>query len=628
MKKKTESNAEKITLSEALRLHLRALKLLGGEVRGLLPAAILSKVLETAAPYVTVFLSARIIDELSGARRPETLTFWVLLAVGLGSFLTFATRALRVRYNELDNFLWRDFYKLMNGKYLTMDFADVDDYRTSDLYARVTQVHNWGGNGLLRSLELLERAVVGVTGILCAAGLLMGLFLSPVPISSPTLLWLNSPWAVVLLIVAVLVPALLSGFLSGRASTLYWALSSADMATLGNRRFGAGHFFYGDFSRALDIRIYRQMEAAKIYWQDDIFGVHGLFARKISIRLLEACASGLSGVLTGVVYAFVCLKALGGAFGVGSITQYVAAGTTPVLSVQQLLTLAAELKANGQFLRTTFEFLDIPSRMYQGTLSTEKRSDLEYEVEFRDVSFKYPGSDRWALRHVNMSFQIGSRLALVGENGSGKSTFIKLLCRLYDPTEGEILLNGIDIKKYDYKDYMDIFSVVFQDFELLSAPLGENVAGAAQYDRARVEKALRDAGFGDRLTTLPKGLDTMLYRDLDPEGVLISGGEAQKIAIARALYKQSPFIILDEPTAALDPIAEAEIYAQFDRIAGEKTAVYISHRLSSCRFCDRIAVFSEGAVAETGTHDGLLAQGGLYRRLWDAQAQYYDSEKI
>ena len=257
-------------------------------------------------------------------------------------------------------------------------------------------------------------------------------------------------------------------------------------------------------------------------------------------------------------------------------------------------------------------------------MTTEKRSDRQYEVEFKDVSFKYPSSDLWALRHVNMKFKVGKRLAIVGENGSGKTTFIKLLCRLYDPQEGQILLNGIDIRKYRYDDYMSIFSVVFQDFQLLAQPLGANVAGSMDYDRGRVEKALIDAGFGDRLATMEQGLDTMLYKDLSEDGMEISGGEAQKIAIARALYKDAPFIILDEPTAALDPIAEAEIYEKFDAIAGDKTAIYISHRLSSCKFCDEIAVFHGGAVIQQGTHAQLLAdESGKYHELWMAQAQYY-----
>jgi len=298
-------------------------------------------------------------------------------------------------------------------------------------------------------------------------------------------------------------------------------------------------------------------------------------------------------------------------------------------NVSTLLQTVGHMRTNAGFLKTVYEFLDIPNSMYQGSLTTEKRADRQYEVEFRDVSFKYPGSDLWALRHVNMKFKVGKRLAIVGENGSGKTTFIKLLCRLYDPQEGQILLNGIDIRKYRYDDYMNIFSVVFQDFQLICQPLGANVAGSMEYDRDRVRKALIDAGFGDRLATMEKGLDTMLYKDLSEDGVDVSGGEAQKIAIARALYKNAPFIILDEPTAALDPIAEAEIYSKFNDIAGDKTAIYISHRLSSCKFCDEIAVFHEGAVIQQGTHAELVADvNGKYHELWNAQAQYYTEKTV
>ena len=223
-----------------------------------------------------------------------------------------------------------------------------------------------------------------------------------------------------------------------------------------------------------------------------------------------------------------------------------------------------------------------------------------------------------------MKFKVGNRLAIVGENGSGKTTFIKLLCRLYDPQEGEILLNGIDIRKYRYDDYINIFSVVFQDFQLLSAPLAYNVAGSMHYDKDGVYRALVDAGFKERLDSMKDGLDTIIFKDFDEGGVDVSGGEAQKIAIARALYKDAPFIILDEPTAALDPIAEAEIYSKFDEIVGDKTAVYISHRLSSCKFCDEIVVFEGGNIVEQGSHEDLLKnKDGKYSKLWHAQAQYY-----
>ena len=337
-----------------------------------------------------------------------------------------------------------------------------------------------------------------------------------------------------------------------------------------------------------------------------------------------ALGASVTALTTGIIYLFTCLKALGGAFDVGSCTQYIGAATAMVANVFALSDIAGLLKANTPYLEKTFAYLDIPNEMYQGSLTTEKRSDRAYDVEFQDVSFRYPGSQIWALRHVNMKFKVGKRLAIVGENGSGKTTFIKLLCRLYDPQEGQILLNGIDIRKYRYDDYMAIFSVVFQDFQLLCRSLGSNVAGSMDYDREKAQKALVDAGFGDRLKRLPQGLDTVLYKDLSDDGVEISGGEAQKIAIARALYKDAPFIILDEPTAALDPITEAEIYGKFDKITGDKTAIYISHRLSSCKFCDEIAVFQDGKVIQQGSHETLVAdKAGKYYALWNAQAQYY-----
>ncbi|MDE6599436.1 MAG: ABC transporter ATP-binding protein/permease [Oscillospiraceae bacterium] len=214
-------------------------------------------------------------------------------------------------------------------------------------------------------------------------------------------------------------------------------------------------------------------------------------------------------------------------------------------------------------------------------------------------------------------------MALVGKNGCGKSTLVKLLCRLYDPTEGEITLNGIDIKKYKYEDYMALFSVVFQDSELFSFSIAENVASSDDYDPELVTDCVTRAGLGERLKEMGNGIDTCLYKNFDEHGVEISGGEAQKLCLARAIYKGAPFIVLDEPTASLDPISEHDIYTKFNGIVGTRTAVYISHRLSSCRFCDEITVMEDGTVAERGTHESLIEADGVYKALWEAQAEYY-----
>ncbi len=356
------------------------------------------------------------------------------------------------------------------------------------------------------------------------------------------------------------------------------------------------------------------------------FSSKGIFARlaRGSMGLYRAASGAVSVIFTGLAYTYVCLKAWAGAFGLGAVTQYVASITKLSGGVSSLISTLGDMRNNASFLEQVFAFLDIPNEMYQGSLTVEKRRDRNYQVEFKNVSFKYPGSSQYALRNVSMKFEIGKRLAVVGQNGSGKTTFIKLLCRLYDPTEGAILLNGIDIRKYNYREYMNIFSVVFQDFKLFSLKLGENVASGMDYDEERVMDCLHKAGFAENLAKMQKGIETYLYKDYDKDGVNVSGGEAQKIAIARALYKDAPFIILDEPTAALDPVAEAQVYAGFDEIVGDKTAIYISHRLSSCKFCDEILVFDRGRIIQQGSHALLLAdEQGKYHELWQAQAQYY-----
>jgi ATP-binding cassette subfamily B protein len=270
--------------------------------------------------------------------------------------------------------------------------------------------------------------------------------------------------------------------------------------------------------------------------------------------------------------------------------------------------------------------MELADEMYKGKLPIEKRSDNMYQIEFKNVSFKYPDSENYALKNFSMKLKIGEKLAIVGMNGSGKTTMIKLLCRLYDPTEGEILLNGVNIKKFKHSEYSRLFSVVFQDYILFPHKLGENVAVSTEYEKDRVEEALTGAGFGERLETLEKGLDSYIYTDFDDDGIEISGGEAQKIAIARAVYKEAPFILMDEPTASLDPIAEYEIYSNLDNIIGSKTAIYISHRLSSCRFCEKIAVFDKGQLIQTGSHSELIKdENGKYYEMWTAQSQYYQT---
>lgn len=609
-----------------LRLNNRALKLFYKRYPQMILSRLISVVWNSLTPYVSIYLSALVIDELAGSRNVERLQLLVLITLASAAVIALGTALLKKWMEAQSAGMWFKVENILSEKMLDMDYVSLDETHTAELLSTIRQNMNGGGWGLYRVVVAYEELCSSILTILGGISLTVSLFVSRVPDGAGALSALNNPLVVLAVITVMLAVTFIAPILNNKSGSYY--AKHADSHNLGNRLFS---FFgwLGYYSElAPDVRIYRQDRICDRHNhnKDDTFCSNGLFARLAwgPMGLFAAAGSAVSVIFTGVVYAFVCLKALAGAFGLGSVTQYVASITKVSGGMSSFVSTLGDMRNNAPFLELTFEFLDIPNNMYQGSLTVEKRNDRKYEVEFRNVSFKYPGSENYALRNVNMKFEIGKRLAVVGMNGSGKTTFIKLLCRLYDPTEGEILLNGIDIRKYNYAEYMNIFSVVFQDFKLFSLTLGENVASGSNIDREKVIDCLNKAGFGGRLAEMPNGIDTYLYTDYEKDGVNVSGGEAQKIAIARALYKDSPFIILDEPTAALDPIAEAEIYGKFDEIAGDKTAIYISHRLSSCKFCDEIAVFHEGAVIQQGTHASLVAdESGKYYELWHAQAQYY-----
>ncbi|MBQ7715152.1 MAG: ABC transporter ATP-binding protein [Clostridia bacterium] len=247
-----------------------------------------------------------------------------------------------------------------------------------------------------------------------------------------------------------------------------------------------------------------------------------------------------------------------------------------------------------------------------------------FRLEFRNVSFKYPNTDKMILKNVSVCFEGGKSLSIVGINGVGKTTFVKLICRFYEPTEGEILLNGVPIRTIPYDEYIKLIGVVFQDYKMFAFSVKENVTMKLDADEELLMKSIKESGLEGKIESLEAGTETMMSKEFDSEGIEFSGGECQKIAIARAVYKNAPLIILDEPTSALDPTAEYEVYKSFSELARGKCAVYISHRLSSTRFTDKIAVFSEGRLCEYGDHDELMKiEDGVYKNMFEMQAQYY-----
>ena len=321
----------------------------------------------------------------------------------------------------------------------------------------------------------------------------------------------------------------------------------------------------------------------------------------------------IQGILLCVSYYCVLALAIAGTITVGMVLRYAQAIFQACMSVSASIRLAGEFRTDVGRIASTLEYLNLEAEKTKGDSFTEMTKGV---IEFRNISFRYPGTKELVLDHVSLKIEPSEKIAVVGKNGSGKTTLVKLLCRLYEPEEGEILWNGKNIREYDLREWQKIFAIVFQDYSLLSLTLGQNVAASVQYEAERAKEVLQLAGFGERLNKLKKGLETVVYPEYEQDGVSFSGGEEQKIAIARAIYKGGQICILDEPTAALDPVSESRVYESFDEIVKGKTAVYISHRLSSCKFSDRIFVLDNGKIAESGTHEALLSKNGLYAQLW------------
>lgn len=566
-------------------------------------------------PYLSLFFSARILNLLLAKSYRAclyTVVVFLLTQYGLGLFEKICRQYLD---GQKELCLARTEQKI-TAKALELEFEKFEKTETMDAIRR-TNVSSMGSGNVGDQLIVIHTLITSLLSVLYALFFLLRLFLLP---DSSRNNFFTSSFSMLALLLLCGVQLALSSRINRRSTQKKIELNQGNdhsnsvanylvNVMLEERR--ADDIRIGHLDHFLDVQFGKAMEHFLPMYLD--------FARFSAIT--DGKNALLSLLSNFAAYLVIGARALYGVLPIGDVLLYAGSVTRAMSDLQTFLATGSEFDYINSYLSTYEDFIAQPSMAYDGTLPIEKRDDGQYEFAFHDVSFSYPGTNIPVLEHVTLSFAVGEKTALVGRNGAGKTTLIKLLCRLYEPTSGYITLNGIDIRKYSYKEYTQAFSVVFQDFHLFSLPLDENIAAGTEIDEAALQSSLAKVGLTDRVQQLPQGVRTRLYNN--GSGVDLSGGEAQRTAIARALYKDAPFVILDEPTAALDPIAEAEIYKQFSQMTAGKTAVYISHRMSSCKFCDRIIVLDHGRIAEDGTHGTLLANHGIYANLYETQAQYY-----
>lgn len=588
--------------------------------------SIINVLLKKASPFINMILSAKIIDMILEGEEKARIYRVVLILVGsmlvISLLKHFLEHALEIGRCLVSDRKRRDIgYKAMG-----LDYEILERNSTMELIAKAdSNTDAVGGLGgyLQKTVHLMGAFLSCIVALVTMSGLLISSEGTGVGIFYE---FLHSNISYVILLLLVCISIAINSRCQEKQEKIQY--ESAQAQTLSGRIYWLFFNMISNYPLGKDIRIFKMQ---------DVIEKNGAKARdeieqvqKQAIRdSLMISIGGLfsQNIFIFAAYLFVGMKAVYGMISVGDVAMYSGAIIVLQAEVSNLFGIWIELKTHNTYLKSYTELMETPNEKYEGTLPVEKRLDNEYELEFCNVSFHYPNSDRLILKNISFKLTTGKKLAIVGANGAGKTTFIKLLCRLYDPTEGQILLNGIDIRKYDYDEYIRLFSIVFQDYKIFSFSVAENVAAGPEYDSERVVECLKEAGIYERISKMKHGIESRLLKDQqdnDEEGIEISGGEKQKIALARALYREAPLVILDEPTSALDPLAEQDIYQRFNEMVADKTAIFISHRMSSCRFCDEVVVFDEGEIVETGRHEELVADTcGVYHRMWEAQAQYY-----
>lgn len=553
--------------------------------------------------YLWTFISKYIIDMITNENSSKQLFYTMLIFVVIQIAATMCNtyinnqswRYIHVRFGMMSD---------KNRKVMTIDFQNLEDSDVMDCYQKAGNACNSNEQGI----EGMMRQIVN--------------FLNSLVIVFVGLTILSSMNVLIVLLMTSLaaINFIVGNYVNAKAKREIW-----DPLATWWRQHNYIQNITSDFNVAKEIRMFGLRE-----WLLDKYKAINQTRYESQKKnektwfLVTIVSNLLWAIAQAALYGWLIYSMIQGDLTIGNFSLYLASATTFFEYMKTLLDSIRELLGRSREVDDFRSFLEIDGGE-KTDVGVEVPKLERYEFTFKNVSFRYPKAEAYALKNLNLTIKAGKRLAVVGLNGAGKSTMIKLLLRLYEPTEGEILLNGVNIKTYNKQSYYQIFAPVFQEVQLFAFPMSENVSMKSPEDtnKERSEKALRAAGLGEKLDSLSEGVNTEILKIIHDEGIDLSGGEKQKLALARALYKDAPVVVLDEPTAALDALAERRLYQDFDQLIGEKTAVYISHRLSSTQFCSEVAMFKNGEMVEYGTHQSLMEQNGAYAEMFHVQAQYY-----
>ena len=556
----------------------------------------------TIYPFFSIFLPKLLIEELSLGNMAslENILFIIFGFFVISSIIGFIKNYLEMSsYTKITalrmGYLAEEFQKMVE-----MDYKYVEDASFYETYGRALEANNSNNNG--------------VEGVYHKLFTTPAVFLTSVLFS----LWIGrvSIWILLSLLLN-----LFTGLWIQRKVSNYEYNMKKDLSRQNRRK----RYYYEtthDFSFGKEIRLYNLKNRVLENYNKEI-------QKYIDLNYLirqKEFVLGFLGLFTllinqAALYGILIWKVVNG-MSIADFSMYLALILQLSFLLNTLVDDISFIHRETLYVYDFFEFIDTDL----GEIGGEKKAieNDTLEIEFKNVSFKYPKTDNYIFKNLNLKIPKGQRLAIVGLNGAGKSTLVKLMTGLYDVNEGEILINGIPIKEFNKRELYSMFSVVFQDVNILAYTLGENVACTSEnINNDRVYEVLDKVGLKEKVDSFPKGLEQMMLKIIDENGTELSGGESQKLAIARALYKNGNMVIMDEPTSALDALAEAEIYKDFSELVENKTSIYISHRLSSTKFCDAIALFDKTGLVEYGTHEELMEKQGEYYKMFTIQGKYY-----